>query len=168
MTFMRALFLCAVLLFAGCGFSPLYGTHGDNAAVTQSFDSVFIANIPDREGQYLRNALIDRLYAHGRPADPRYTLTIDRIQRQKRDLDITKNASATRAQLRLDAGMTLTENANGKILLKRGLISITSYNILQSQFTTRISEDDAQRSALDDLARQAEQHLALYFGRNAP
>lgn len=167
---MRAFFLCAVLLLTGCGFSPLYGTRHDTgaAAVGSGFDAIFIANIPDRQGQYLRNALIDRLYAHGRPAAPRYTLTIAPVNQKKRDLDITKSASATRAQLRLDTTMTLSDNVDGKVLLKRDLLAITSYNILQSQFTTRVSQDDAQRSGLDDLARQIEQQLALYFSKGGP
>jgi len=168
MGFMRVLFLGAVLALAGCGFSPLYGSHGDNAAVAQHFDSVAIGNIPNREGQYLRNALIDRLYSSGRPAAPRYVLQISQVRESVTDLDITKSSSATRAQLRLNAEMKLRDAATDHVVLERGLTAITSYNILQSQFTTRVSEDDARRAALDDLARQTEQQLALYFDRGAP
>ena len=153
-----------MLFLAGCGFSPLYGTRGDNAA-KYHFDSIAIGNIPDQEGQYLRNALIDRFYQHGRPADPQYTLEVAKVRQRRRDLDITKSSSATRAQLRLDTKMTLKDNKTGETLLTRDLLAITSYNILQSQFTTRVSQDDAERSGLDDLARQIEQQLALYFNR---
>jgi LPS-assembly lipoprotein len=153
-----------MLSLAACGFSPLYSTH-HNAGVKSSFDSVYIDNIPDWEGQYLRNALIDRLYSHGRPANPAYTLTISKPQAERRDLDITKTSSATRAQLRIETGMALKDNATGVTVLTRKLIAITSYNILQSQFTTRVSENDTRRSALDDIARQVEQQLALYFNR---
>ena len=162
---MRALFLSALLFLSACGFSPLYGTHGDNA-VKYHFASVFIGNIPDHEGLYLRNALIDRLYSHGRPAAPQYRLEIAKITTLKQDLDITKSSSATRAQLRLSTKITLYDAKTEEVLLNRNLLAMTSYNILQSQFTTRVSEDDAQRSALDDLARQIEQQLALYFGRS--
>lgn len=164
MIYVRTLFLLTLLFLGACGFSPLYGTHGDNA-VKYHFDSVFIGNIPDREGQYLRNALIDRLYGHGRPADPQYRLEIAKITTRKQDLDVTKSSAATRAQLRLSTKITLYDSKTGEVLLKRDLLAVTSYNILQSQFTTRVSEDDAQRSALDDLARQIEQQLALYFNR---
>lgn len=165
---MRMLLLSAVLALAGCGFAPLYGSRGDNAAVARHFDSVVIGNIPNREGQYLRNALIDRLYSSGRPAAPRYELHISQVRESITDLDITKSSSATRAQLRLNAEMKLRDSTTGEIVLERGLTAITSYNILQSQFTTRVSEEDARRAALDDLARQAEQQLALYFGRGVP
>ncbi|MBI4031649.1 MAG: hypothetical protein HY370_08215 [Proteobacteria bacterium] len=165
---MRALFFCAALMLAGCGFSPLYGSRGDAAAVPRHFDSVSVGNIPNREGQYLRNALIDRLYSSGRPVAPRYELHVSPVRETLTDLDITKSSSATRAQLRLNAEMKLRNSATGEAVLERGLTAITSYNILQSRFTTRVSEDDARRAALDDLARQAEQQLALYFNGAGP
>ena len=114
----------------------------------------------------MRNALMDRLYNQGRPGTPQYNLNVSAIHQQRRDLDITKSSSATRAQLQVNTTITLSDSKTGSILLKRDLRALTSYNILQSQFTTRVSEDDAQRSALDDLARQIEQQLALHFNRN--
>src|SRR5690606_16052602 len=58
MTFMSL----ATLVLAACGFSPVYGTlgQGQSAAAEAYLSQVSIDNIPDREGQYLRNALIDR------------------------------------------------------------------------------------------------------------
>lgn len=166
MAFIRALSLVAFLAaLAGCGFSPLYGTHGDTA-IKYHFDSIAIGNIPDREGLYLRNALIDRLYDHGRPAAPQYTLNVAGLRQRITDLDITKSADATRAQLRIETKMTLLDSKTGETLLQRDLVAVASYNILQSRFTTRVSEDDARRAALDDIARQIEQQLALYFGRS--
>lgn len=162
--FLALLFLCA------CGFTPLYGTGGNadgtrSLSVQQGLDSVSIDNIPDREGQYLRNALMDRFYSAGRPDDARYRLVIESVHETKTDLDITKSSDATRAQLRMNTLMTLTDRASGQELLRRKLSAITSYNILQSQFTTRVSEQNARENALDDLARQIEQQLALYFKR---
>jgi len=163
MIFVRTLLLSTFLFLAACGFKPLYSSQ---TTAKQSFNAVFIDNIPDREGQYLRNALMDRLYNQGRPGTPQYNLNVSAIHQQRRDLDITKSSSATRAQLQVNTTITLSDSKTGSILLKRDLRALTSYNILQSQFTTRVSEDDAQRSALDDLARQIEQQLALHFNRN--
>ncbi len=151
------------LLLTGCGFTPLYG---GGAAPQARFDTVEIGNIPDREGQYLRNALIDRFYTQGRPSSPDHTLVVAPIVESLTDLDITKNSSATRAQLRLSTTMTLLENASGKPVLTRTLTSLNSYNILASQFTTRVSEENVREAALDDLARQIETQMALYFKRN--
>lgn len=158
---------CALLPLTGCGFTPLYATPSAATGVTAGLDTIHIENIPNREGQYLRNQLIDRFYRSGRPANPAYRLRIDPIAETLTDLDITKSSSATRAQLRLNTRITLRDAATGRTLLERPLVSITSYNILQSQFTTRVSEENARNNALDDLARQIEAQLALHF-RRAP
>lgn len=154
-------------LLGGCGFTPLYGSAGSaNRHQVQSvLNNIAIENIPNREGQYLRNRLIDRFYTGGDPMAPAYTLILSPVTESKRDLDITKNANATRAELRVGTTMVLRDRASGAALLTRDLTASTSYNILASQFTTRVSEDNARLNALDALARQAEQAAVLYFER---
>jgi LPS-assembly lipoprotein len=144
------------------------GQTGPQAAVKAAYNDIFIDNIPDREGQMLRNHLIDRLYTSGRPVYPSYTLAVGKINESLSDLDITKSSDATRSQLRLSTSMALKDNATGQALLKRDLTAITSYNVLQSQFTTRVSEQNARENAITDLARQIELQLGLYFNREAP
>lgn len=156
-----------LLVLSACGFTPMYGgvsANGDNAVQSQ-LNSVKIANIPDYQGQFLRNRLVDKFYHDGPPADPAYTLNFSPITIIKTDLDLTKNASATRSQLSVRVSMTLTDNKTGQIVMERGLTSAASYDILQSRFTTRVSEENAQQNALEDIARQTEQQLVLYFHR---
>ncbi|MCK6418959.1 MAG: LPS assembly lipoprotein LptE [Alphaproteobacteria bacterium] len=124
---------------------------------------VEIGNIPDREGQYLRNLLIDRFYRQGRPADAQYVLQVSDLSESKTELDITKTADATRAQLRISLQMRLIDKAQQTVVLERPLHAITSYNILPSEFATRVTEQNARESALNELARQIEQRLSLYF-----
>lgn len=163
MTFMSL----ATLVLAACGFSPVYGTlgQGQSAAAEAYLSQVSIDNIPDREGQYLRNALIDRFYRASRPADPLYRLTVRPIQETRTELDITETSDTTRAQLRLTTTMTLRDLRSGEAVLSRNLHTIVSYNILASEFSTRVSEQNARDNALDDLARQIEAQLGLYFNR---
>ncbi len=163
---------CAALLLAGfsltgCGFSPLYGKHsaGANQNVRAQLSSVYIGNIPDQSGQYLRNALMDRFYAQGRPgANAAYKLNVANVVESRSELDITKTSDSTRAQLYMTTSFVLNDD-KGEELLTRSLTAVTSYNILDSQFTTRVAEDAARRQALDELARQIETHLLLYFNR---
>jgi LPS-assembly lipoprotein len=112
----------------------------------------------------LRKNLIDRFYTHGAPADPAYRLVISAITEHTTNLDININSEATRAELRLTATMTLRDR-NENILLKRELITVTSYNILSSQFTTLVSQEKVRENAINDLAQQVENQLALYFAR---
>jgi LPS-assembly lipoprotein len=61
--------------------------------------------------------------------------------------------------------MDLVDISTGENVLSRPVKAITSYNVLGSQFTTRVSENDAREAALEDLARQIETQIALYLKR---
>jgi len=162
--------LCGCALgLSGCGFTPIYGeSSGEGAqgsSIQSDFGQVAIENIPDRDGQYLRNALIDRFYRDGRPVQPKYKLMVQPIRETTTDLDITKSSDATRGQLKLTTSMSLVDTGTGETVLKRNLISIGSYNILGSEFTNRVTEQNTRDNALNDLARQIELQVGLYLKR---
>lgn len=164
---MRKLLVISCLLLASCGFSPVYGTLGTDKEYGQEdlLSYVTIGSIPDREGQFLRNALIDRFYRYGRPTNPQYQLSLTPIEESVRDMDITENSDSTRGQLRLDTVIILSDIITGEKLLERQLHSITSFNILSSEFANRVSEQNTRENSLNDLARQIERQLTLYFKR---
>lgn len=158
--------LLSLLTLTACGFRPVYGVNRDTPiGVEEQLGKVEIANIPDREGQYLRNALIDRFYRDGRPFDPAYILTVSSVQETITDLDITKTSDTTRTQLRLGINYTLTDKTTGQQLFTRQATSVNSYNVLGSEFATRVTEENARENALDDLARQVELQINLYLKR---
>jgi LPS-assembly lipoprotein len=154
----------SVSLLAGCGFSPLYGQNPENKknSVGQQISQIAIDIIPDREGQLLRNTLIDHLYQSGYPQNPIATLKVSKIIEKRTDLDLTKTSDTTRSQLWLQSTMTLTNN-QGTILLTRSIQSVVSFNVLGSEFATRVTEQAARESALNDLARQIELNLSLFY-----
>lgn len=90
------------------------GEGAQSSSIQSDFGQVAIENIPDRDGQYLRNALIDRFYQNGRPAQPKYKLTVQTIRETTTDLDITKSSDATRGQLKLNTAMALVDVATGR------------------------------------------------------
>ncbi|MDB5492657.1 MAG: hypothetical protein JWO78_2506 [Micavibrio sp.] len=160
----RLCLLALTITLAACGFTPMYGKLG-NGDVAGTLNNIQISNIPDHQGLQLRNNLIDRFYRHGRPADPTYFLDIAPIIVSKTDLDLTKDATATRSQLTVSTVMRFSDKRTGAILLERSFTSSASYDILDSRFTTRVSEDNAEQNALEDLARQIEQQIVLYLHR---
>ena len=167
---MKKLALIATLLMPialpACGFHPVYGVNKyTSTGVEEHLANTAIGNIPDRDGQYLRNALIDRFYRSGRPTGTDYTLSVEPIAESTRDLDITVDADATRGQLILSTQLHLVDNKTGATLVEKDLQSITSYNILASEFTNRVSEQNTRQNALDDLARQIENAITLHFKR---
>ena len=155
------LFLISLTL-SSCGFHPVHGKFSNDAGSTSA--PVSIAIIPDREGQFLRNELIDRLHSDGKPSQTQYRLTIEKIHESDKELAITKSSEATRAQLRLKTRMILTDHT-GKDVLLRDLQAVTSYNVLKSEFATRVAENTARENALRDLARQTETQLNLFLNR---
>ena len=155
-----------ILMLSACGFQPVYGTLGGQeitASTEHRLSEVEIANIGNREGQYLRNALMDRFYRYGRPLEPRYVLAITQLRERVSDLDVTRESDATRSQLLMDAELTLTDKKTGAKVLSRDLRAITSYNVLGSEFATRVTEENARQNALDDLARQIETQTSLFL-----
>lgn len=164
------LFCATALLLSGCGFQPMYGDYAASAqksgTSSHRLSQIAIDIIPDHEGQILRNSLIDRFYTNGYPSSPIATLHIEKLDETRTELDLTKSSEATRAQLRIKTKMTLIDNATGQPLLARTLQTVTSFNILGSEFATRVTEDSARQSAINDIARQVELNLSLYYNEH--
>lgn len=157
-------FLIMALPLSACGFQPVYGVNKFvPTGIEEKLGQIEIGNIPNREGQFLRNVLIDRFYRTGRPVSPYYILDFDPVHETSSDLDITKNADATRGQLRLSVNYRLIDAATRQVLLRREALAIASYNILSSEFANRVSEQNTRENALSDLARQIEQQITLYL-----
>lgn len=162
----HALLTILLLTLAACGFRPIYGVNKYTATgVEDTLAQIYIGGIPDREGLFLRNELIDRFYRDGRPTNTAYTLSFEPLSESKTSLDLTKDAYSTRGQLNISTTLRLNEKATGEIVLERPIRSIASYNVLNSEFTNRVSEQNARENILRDLARQAEQHVILYLKR---
>ena len=159
-------FALILLCVTACGFTPLYKTQSGGTIVA-STQNIKISNIPNRNGQFLRNLLIDTLYGTNPPATtPRYRLDITKLNIQKTSLGVRKDATATRAQLRVTANLTLIDthaDAADNIVLQRSLRTVNSFNILDSQYATRISQQNATELSLQTLSEQTVTALALYF-----
>jgi len=163
--FALAAMLCCLAL-PSCGFSPMYGDHGTAAAARASTKSlVEIGNIPDRNGQYLRNQLIDRLYLKGRPADAPYILNIAPLKNNLTNLGIQRDATATRGMLEIYTTITLIDRVSNKPVLTRQERSVGSYNELDNQFATIVSEQSLTDHMLEEMADSIETDLNLFFSR---
>jgi LPS-assembly lipoprotein len=139
------------LFLAACGFHPLYQNTNTLAGGTSILDTVWIDIIPDANGVYLRNALIDRFYHNGMPADPKYQLHVT-ITEDSRNLAIKKNDTTSRAQLVIRASYTLKDRATDRILETAETRAVSSYNVLNSQYTTLVTQGEARNAALTELA----------------
>lgn len=150
---------------SSCGFSPVYATSGKTSQTSakSALSNIDIAIIPNREGQFLRNALMDRFYTNGIPAQAPYSLQIAEIKENIYDFDITIDSEATRRQMRLSTKMTIIDNQTKEKVLTRDIISVASHNVLNSEFSTLVTEQNTRENVLNDLARQIERQTALFF-----
>lgn len=165
--FIVLVMLCALTGLSACGFKPLYNTANQtdlkNGQVTP-FTQIAIPNIPDRSGQYLRNKLLDQM-GGGAQNNDRYELRVSALREQITRLGIRKDASATRAQMLISTTLQLYDRYTGEIVLTRPLRATNSYNILNSQYTTQVSETYARERTLDSLADDIIRQIALFFNR---
>jgi LPS-assembly lipoprotein len=160
--FLVAGFIPAVLALAGCGLHPVYGP-GGQAAVVPELAAIEVAEMGNsRRSQEFRNALLNQLNPSGLEAAPQYRLTV-RLDEEQTRLAIQLNDVATRYNLTLAANFTLTRNTDGQPLYSSAVRRVASYNVRSEPFANRVSEQDAQLRAGEEVARQIRTMLALYF-----
>ncbi len=156
--------LALLLTLAACGFHPLYGGGaGEGTPVAEALQNVSIASIPNREGQVLRNQLIDRFYTHGRPDHPIAVLNV-KLRKTEVDLGIQKDATATRRQIEVWADYSLTDMAK-KDLFKGVAHSVVSYNKLAAQYGNVAAQRNAQERAVKEVGEQIVNRVSLYYSQ---
>lgn len=153
--------LSTAILLAGCGFRPMNSPQS-NGAGHPELAAVSVAPIADRVGQQLHNRLLDLLNPRGRPAAPRYGLTVQ-LTESTEQIGFRKTELATRGNLRLRANFTLYDISNRQTLLSNTRTVVSSYNILQADYATLVAEEDARTSATRELADEIRAALAIHF-----
>ena len=154
--------MICVSFVSACGFQPIYSQQ-NQMQVAQHMTQIRIANIADRHGQMLRNQLIDKLYGTSTyPTAPKYNLEIRNFSEKIDSVGIKKDATTTRGRITMTGQLILTD-FSGKTLLNRKLKAINSYNILEDQYGTLITRQDAQERTIKELASDIETQISLYF-----
>ena len=151
-------------MLAGCGFRPLHGgsSPGSLDGATYDMAGIVIASIADRSGQQLQNQLLDLLTPRGRPLRPLYTLHVGLTEGVQR-LAVRKSEFATRANLSATATFSLVDRKDGATLMHGRSLSVTSFDVLSSEFGTLTAEKDARRRAVIDVAQDIRNRIAVYF-----
>lgn len=153
------------LVAGACGFQPLYGTK-DEVPMSDELALVDIAPIKDRIGQELRSRLLDALTPKGPPDKPRYSLSVQLTETIEQTA-VQKTAFATRANMTVTASFTLTDLRAPKAEDRRktggSTQVVSSYNILNSTFTTLAAENDARSRAVAEIAEEIRVRLALWL-----
>lgn len=157
--FSRLSLLVSLFLLAACGFHPLYGTQ-NNTAVPPKLAQIKVAFIKNSDGQILRNAILDRMPRPG-PSQP-YLLRVS-LEETKVGIAISRDATVTRQQMRNTLHAELSDARTQQLLWKQDLFATSGYNILASQYSNLVGEEDARTRNLNDLADRLVGLLAMYF-----
>lgn len=152
-------------LLAACGFKPMYGGQAGHQ-VTRYLAGVEVARIADRKGQILRNELERRMERSGGggSARKRFVLTC-KIKETYEELGLSKDDYNTRADLTMSVTFSLA--SNGRSLMSGTSEGTVAYNILDQQYATVVSKDNARERALTLIANDITNRLSAYFSRNA-
>lgn len=158
----RLFALSAILCVGACGFSPLYGARTGQPSTETQLSLVRVGIIQNAEGQFIRNAILDRLPPTAET--PRYELKVQ-LAETNTGINIARDATVTRQQLRTNLHAQLMDTQTQTVVWKQDMSSISGYNILGSQFTNLVSEQDARERNLNELAERLVTQVAQYFSR---
>nr|WP_294512538.1 LPS assembly lipoprotein LptE [uncultured Rhodopila sp.] len=165
----RRLCLGAVAALGGCGFQPVYmptASHKTGAA-PRGLQSVFVAIIPERPGQELREALQERFGSDsGTPSA--YELQVS-FGIAGEGIAIENNAIATRIRMTGNATWLLhAHDAKRTVLTSGSARYIDGLNVFDAEYFAADLESEAvQRRIAEEIAQQITTQLAIWFRKQA-
>jgi LPS-assembly lipoprotein len=161
----RRSLLAGLLGLGACGLRPIYG-RDEGEKVVPILASVNVIQLYGRRGQYLRGYLLDELNPEGVRVNSDYELDIA-LRQESNSLAIQLDNTPTRANLALGAVYTLRRRSDGAVMFDSAVRRVVSYNIRSDPFATLITQQDAERRAAKEVARQIRTQLALYFAKQS-
>lgn len=159
----RALLLLLASGLPGCALTPLHGP-GLGERVDPALAAVEIDAPRNRLGQILAEELRRELDPAGLARPPLHTLVL-RIDREKSPLAIQLDDVTTRFDLTLAARFDLIRKADGRVLYRSAVRRVASYNVVRAPYATLVAEQDAERRAAKELAREIRTRLAVHFAQ---
>lgn len=162
----------AAVCLAACGFEPLYGERAGTPPTGQyaqpegvrgDLAGTRVAMIPDRLGQFLRNALVDRLNPTGEPERPVYYLMI-RLHEEQESVLVRGDETSTATNLRLIADFEIRD-PQGAVLNTGYSRAISRFNTVRSQYANIEGERNARERAARELAEDIRAKLAVFYTR---
>jgi|DewCreStandDraft_4_1066084.scaffolds.fasta_scaffold00053_206 LPS-assembly lipoprotein len=146
---------------SGCTLTPLHGP-GLGERVNPALAAIEIDAPHTRLGQILAGELRRELDPAGLAPPPRHTLVV-RLEREKSPLAVQLDDVTTRFDLTLAARFDLVRKADGRILYRSAVRRVASYNVVRAPYATLVAEQDAERRAAKELAREIRTRLAVHF-----
>lgn len=144
-----------------CSIDALYSKKDGD--VEKELSSIYVATIADRQGQILRNKLVQLLSPYGGPKERKYILKI-KFRNNFNQLGILKDATSSLTQNNYYASFELMERCTRKVVFS-SQVEMTSYyhTIPGSPFSTLTEADFSKRGIAERIAYDIRRKLAAYF-----
>ena len=155
----------AAATLAACGFKPIYAT--TDAGGAPLIQKIALADVRGSEAivPLVSDALEDRIVLK-EGESPRYDLIVSAAE-SAQQLAVQIDASVTRYNYRLNARYSLIDRETGQRVNGRAR-AVTSFNIVNSQYSTLVAERSAQEKAARLLAEEIERDLLIRFASQEP
>ena len=163
----RRAFVLSAFGLTACGFQPLnsYRASADGDRATAALSAVSVNPIRDRNGQILRNALLDRLDPRGAA---QYRLIVE-VEESIGEGLLSRDSSATRRTLMVVARFNLTD-MNGRTVLAGVERADSRYDVVrqvENAFADVAGEQAARRRVSDEVADRIVRRLGFAFARES-
>ena len=152
--------LVAAVTLSGCGFKPIYATTDEGGAALVHRIAIASVAAPEAVAPVVSDALESRMKLE-EGASPKYELFVS-VRESAQQLAVQIDASVTRYNYRLNARYSVVDLESGKRTNGRAL-AVTSFNIVNSQYSTLFAERSAVEKAASQLAAEIERDLLIRF-----
>lgn len=152
-----------LLALSSCGFSPLYGGSAGGQA-SAALENVQVQNIPDRQGQLLRQALQQDFYKNGQPVQALYLLSVNYTINQIGE-GVQEDSSTTRTRFNAVAQWTLSPIGQPtKSLISGNATAMDALNVIDQQyFASNLETQTINEQLANEISGQITTQLASWF-----
>lgn len=155
----HAVLIVLALTLAACGFRPVHGRNYQAEQET-SLSSVAVQVDNSRLGQLLKAEIESGANPDYERAEKLYTLNIT-LRENNIYLFVNPDGTAGRGDVQFLSSYTLVRNLDRKTLKTGSIRRISSYNISeQADYASYVSEDDARRRGIVELAQDYKLRLS--------
>jgi len=160
----RAGFLTGLILFAGCGFHPLYGsqTVAVPASLEKSLASIRVNRMPDRQGQIMTNQLTDALNPHALTVEALYRLDV-KLLVNLQNYDIRPDSTTGRSETTASATWSLIRLSDNAPLISGRSKALAGHDISTQEYANVSSGAADSDHAIAEVADDIEARLVIYF-----
>ena len=160
--------LVMILCLTACGFRPLYKqntgsgiwAYGETSVVDE-MAQIKIPAIADRFGQQLRNDLLDLMTPKGVPAQPKYRLVVELVDKIVTQQAMRNDVTATNERIDYRVEYRLYQGADE--LVRGDSFAFVSYDILANPYSTTMSQKKAETDAAKIIANDIALRIGAYF-----